>query len=306
MTTESPSLETESKVAGPRDGITVERIEREIEGRDLKDGRRYRRPEMKEGVPTIESYDFTKVRSGKQLRLLNKQNVVIQYCKFGKKRRSDADQGLEITGSRTRNITVQYCIFEDFEYRGDNGGEPLRLGNSPQSGIEFGCVVKNNIFRNCKQKDPEMISIKACKNTIEDNFFINNTTNVTVRHGGRNKIQHNYFRGNHGVRIHGTGNYAGFNCFADNDEDGKRSPITVRWGSEEKDLHWRNNRPSGREGRSHDETAPARDTKIKGNEFKNCRITIREFQDSDEDERPSGTVRDNNREVDRFTFERQD
>src|SRR5215210_4047096 len=172
MTTESPALATEVTVAGPRNGITVEKIEQEVERRDLKDGRRYRRPERKNNILTIESYDFTKKRSGKQLRLRDKQDVVIEYCKFGKKRRSDADQGLEITGSRTRNITVQYCIFEDFEYRGNNGGEPLRLGNSPQSGIEFGCVIKNNIFRNCKQKDPEMISTKACKNRIEDNFFI--------------------------------------------------------------------------------------------------------------------------------------
>jgi Chondroitinase B len=306
MVTEAPDLATEEKVAGPRDRITVEKIEREIGRRDFKDGRRYRRPEMKNGVLTIESYDFTTKRSGKQLRLVDKQDVVIQYCKFGRKRRSDEGQGLEITGSETRNITVQYCMFEDFEYMGTNGGEPLRLGNSPHSGIEFGCVVKNNIFRNCKQIDPEMISIKACNNRIEDNFFINNTTNVTVRHGGLNKIQHNYFRGNHGVRIHGTDNYVGYNCFADNDENGKLSPITVRWGSEDRDRHWRNNRPSGREGDSHNEKAPARDTKIEGNEFKNCRITIREFQDSDEDERPRGTERNNNREVDRFTFERRD
>jgi hypothetical protein len=272
-----------------------------MEKRDLKDGNEYRRPETKDGVPTIEGYDFTKVDRDKQLRLVDEQNVVIQYCKFGKK--SKPGQGLEITGGETRNVTVRFCIFEGFTSTVSNGGEPLRLGNSQHSGIEFGCVVKNNIFRKCTQKDPEMISIKACSNTIEDNFFIDNTTNVTVRHGGLNKIQHNYFKGDHGVRIHGAGNYVGYNCFEDNREDKKLSPITVRWGSEKKDLHWENNRPKGKPGDGHNESAPARDTKIEENEFKNCKVTIIDFKDSDEDEKPEGTQKHNNKEVKEFTFE---
>lgn len=303
MTTEIPSRVTQERLAGPRYGMTVEKIEEEIEKRDLRSGTEYDSPEMKNGVLTIEAFDFTKIEGEKQLRLVDKQNVVIQYCKFGKK--STEGQGLEITGGKTSNVTVQYCIFEDFASTVSNGGEPIRLGLSQQSGLIFGCTIKNNIFRNCTQKDPEMISIKACKNTIEDNFFIDNKSNLTVRHGGLNKIRHNYFKGDHGVRIHGTRNYVGYNCFEDNEEEGKRSPITVRGGSEDKDLHWENNEPLGEEGRSHDEAAPARDTVIEGNEFKNCKVTIIDFKDDDEDEEPEGTQKDNNKEVEKFSFEAQ-
>jgi hypothetical protein len=300
MAIERPSLATEETVAGPRNGITMEKIEQEIKNRDLKSGAKYKPPKKKKNI-MIESYDFTKKKGKKQLRLSDYQEAIIKYCKFGKK--STEGQGLEITGDKAKKVTVQYCIFEDFTSKVSNGGEPLRLGNSPQSGCIFECVIKNNIFRNCTQKDPEMISIKACKNRIEDNFFINNTTNVTVRHGGLNKIQHNYFKGNNGVRIHGTGNYVRYNCFADNKETGKLSPITVRWGSKPQDRHWKNNKPLGRKGASHDESAPARDTVIEGNEFKNCKITIRDFQDEDEHEKPEGTKKENNKEVRKFTFE---
>ncbi|MFL6486750.1 MAG: chondroitinase-B domain-containing protein [Nitrososphaera sp.] len=229
----------------------------------------------------------------------------MQYCKFRKK--TTKGQGLNITGAKTKKVTVQYCIFEDFSFKESNGGEPLRLGNSQFSGCIFECIVKNNIFRNLKS-DPECISIKSCNNIIEDNFFINNESNVCVRHGGLTNIRHNYFKGTNGVRIHGYGNYVGYNCFEDNsgtDED--LSPITVRWGKADKDPNWDDyNKPSGKEGSSHAEYAQAIDTVIEGNEFKNCKKTVVPLKKGDVTLSPKNTKDNNNKAVAKFIFETQD
>jgi len=305
MATERPTLAKGEMIAGPRNGITWKKIEEEIEKRNLRSGRNFRLPSRRNGVITIESYDFTQRSGEKQLNLEGKHDVIIQYCKFGNK--STHGQGLNIAGKDTRNVTVQYCIFEDFSYSGDNEGEPLKIGDSQDSSQIFECKVKNNIFRKCKQDDPELISIKACKNTIEDNFFIDNKEcNVTVRHGGLNRIEHNYFKGSNGVRIHGRGNYVGYNCFEDNKEEGKFSPITVRGGKDPEDENWENNKPKKNKRSSHHETAPARDTVIEGNEFKDCKDKIKDFKDGGEDNKPTGTEERNNNRVEKFTFDRGD
>ena len=218
-TTTTPGTTTTTKdmITGPRNGITAEKIEQEINSKQLK-------PVTKEGKSfsgkkqiTIEGFDFTvnddKENDGKQLQVEDCEEVTIQYCKFRDK--TTRGQGLNIVGDKTKKVTVQYCIFENFSFKESNGGEPLRLGESKYSGCVFECIVKNNIFRNLKS-DPECISIKSCNNIIEDNFFIDNESNVAVRHGGLAIIRHNYFKGTNGVRIHGYGNYVGYNCFEDN------------------------------------------------------------------------------------------
>lgn len=108
------------------------------------------------------------------------------------------------------------------------------------------------------------------------------------------------------MRIHGTGNYVGYNCFEDNKEEGKFSPITIRWGKEPEDKNWENNKPKKNKRSSHKETAPARDTVIEGNEFKDCKDKIKDFKEGGEDNKPRGTEERNNNRVEKFTFDRGD
>jgi hypothetical protein len=309
MATQKPALATKVEVAGPRDGITIKKIEQKINDEIKKfervDEKMMSRKNKKR--TTIQGYDFT-VDKGtkhkdKQLSVTDCEEVVVQYCKFRKK--TTTGRGLSISGKKTKKVTVQYCIFEDFPKK--EKGEPLGLGNSEYSGCIFECEVKNNIFRKLKG-DPECISIKSCKNTITDNFFIDNKSNVTVRHGGLNLIQHNYFRGNCGVRIHGYGNHVEYNCFEDNKDDRKLSPITVRYGKVPKDPNWKNfNKPSEEEGDGHDEYAETIGTIIKGNEFKNCTNKIKKFKgDKDGPKPPKDTKENDNKEVKKFAFETRD
>lgn len=293
---------TTAVVAGPRNNITAQKIEQEINKSPLQILSAPKTFEGKSGI-VIEGFDFRKLnKSGeKQCSVTNCQNVTVRRCIFGNK--TTLGQGLNITGARTKNITVEYCIFEDMTFTEANGGEPLRLGVSNQSGINFDCTVKNCIFRGLSS-DPEAISIKTCGNKIEDNFFEDNRSNVTVRHGGKNTIRHNLFTGTGGIRVHGYGNRAVWNCFDDNQDEDSFSPIVLRYGNAEKDPNWTDVRtPSQREGSSHAVYARTLDTEVANNEFKHCKNTIIELRKG-VDLSPKATTNENNQEVEQFSFEK--
>jgi hypothetical protein len=165
-------------------------------------------------------------------------------------------------------------------------------------------AVRRCIFRN-NTGDDEIISIKSAENTIEDCFFIKNDGNLTVRHGGLTKIQHNYFEGKNGVRIHGYGNRVEYNRFKDNSTtDEKRSPISLWWGDADKDPYWDwedkdkgISKPSGSKGSdTHHVYAQTVDTVIRGNEFENCSNTIVEVEEKGS-KKPMNTKKENNREL---------
>lgn len=296
--------QTGGVIAGPR--ITITQIEQEIKKSPLQVLTTPKSYSGKSNI-TIEGFDFRQLntRNQKQCNVTDCQNVTIRRCVFGKK--TTLGQGLNITGAKTKNIIVEYCIFEDMSFTESNGGEPCRLGYSQHSGISFNCTVRNCIFRNLRS-DPETISIKTCGNLIEDNYFIDNKSNVTVRHGGLSTISHNLFRGpTNGVRIHGYGNKVLCNCFEANTEtaEGLFAPIVARYGNSEKDPNWTSQeKPSEKEGNSHATYAQTVNTMIENNEFKNCKVTITQLvRGVNNNLAPKNTMSNNNKIVEKFSFE---
>lgn len=99
---------------------------------------------------------------------------------------------------------------------GTNGGETIRIGTSHWSMHTSNTIVTNNIFDNC-DGEIEIISVKSCHNTIEDNLFYECSGTLTLRHGNDNIIRNNFFIGNEkansgGIRVIGErhlveGNY---------------------------------------------------------------------------------------------------
>ncbi|MCC2600159.1 polysaccharide lyase 6 family protein [Sphingobacterium sp. FBM7-1] len=99
---------------------------------------------------------------------------------------------------------------------GTNGGETIRIGTSHWSMHSSNTLVINNIFDNC-DGEIEIISVKSCHNTIEDNLFYECSGTLTLRHGNDNIIRNNFFIGNEkansgGIRVIGErhlveGNY---------------------------------------------------------------------------------------------------
>jgi hypothetical protein len=312
MATERPALVTEKIVAGPRNGITIEKIEQNLTRKGLTRVKSPRKVKKKEHIIEGLDFNFESVKKGakksKMLRVPeDRDDVIIRRCWFRNK--SNKDPALVI--SISKNVVVEDCIFENI--KGKNEREPLRIGVGSESGLSLKCTVRRCIFRN-NSGDDEVISIKSAKNTVEDCFFINNDANLTVRHGGLTKIRHNYFKGKNGVRIHGYGNRVEYNCFEDNSAtDKSRSPISLWWGKKDKDPNWvwedkkkRISKPSGDKApKSHSIYAQTVDTVIRGNEFKKCMNTIVDYKKGDM--APMNTKKENNeKDVQKFTFETKD
>jgi hypothetical protein len=308
----------EETIAGPRNGITIDKIEQ-----NLKDLTRVESPkEAEEEGEVVEGLDFNfedkddDDDASKMLRVKpNCDRVIIRRCRFRNK--ANEDPALVIANSK--NVVVEDCIFENM--RGGDKREAIRIaGDGRESGLSLKCTVRRCIFRN-NSGDDEIISIKSAENTIEDCFFIKNNGNLTVRHGGLTKIHHNYFEGKNGVRIHGYGNRVEYNCFEDNnsatDDEKMRCPISLWWGDEDKDPNWDweeqdegISRPSGSMGsNTHSVYARTVDTVVKENEFKNCRNAIVVFRRKDEhDKKPKNTKEENNKTLkdnEEFTFKTQ-
>ena len=280
---------------GPRN-ITIKQIEAEVNKSPLtkvtNSGKSY---SGKDGI-VIEGFDFSvDNKDVKMLNVTDCKNVTIRRCKFSGKKLIDV--ALNITGEKTKNVIVEYCIFENMDTDLDNGGEPLRLGNSQYSGCVYDSIVRKCIFRNLTA-DPETISIKSVGNIVEDNFFIENECNVTVRHGGIAKIRNNSFKGKGGIRLMGYNNVVYDNVFEDNPGDPEKfSPIVIGYAVQAKDPNWNKvNEPSGKAGSSHAIYAQNVDNEIYGNRFnKNCKITL--FYRKDKSLAPKGLKLEDNLRV---------
>ncbi|MDQ3903675.1 MAG: right-handed parallel beta-helix repeat-containing protein [Thermoproteota archaeon] len=264
---------------GPRDGITIEKIEQEL--RDLRkrtSTKTARREEVIEGF----DFDFEgKTGNGQFMIKVPRgcDGVKIRRCRF---RNKAINKPAIVIGGK--DVVIEDCIFE--KMRGGDGREAIRIGyDGRQSGVSLKCEVRHCLFRD-NSGDDEIISIKSADNTIEDCFFINNDGNLSVRLGGLTTIQHNYFEGKNGVRIHGYGNHVEYNRFKDNSATAeKRSPIGLWWGNEDINGNWKwvdehkgTQEPKGHEGENFDGYARAEGTVIKGNKFESCRNTLVEYK----------------------------
>jgi len=226
----------------------------------------------------IKNCDFSVNESERtMLSLSNCQDCRVEGCKFHDK--DTKGVGLKIAGEHTKRIVVDDCEFYNLTYDQENGGEPIRIGNSHSSGVWFDCTVRNCYFHNLKA-DPETVSIKSCGNVIEDCRHENCRSSFVIRHGGFAKIRNNRFKGEGGIRIYGYGNEITGNRFKDNQSD-RFPPITLGAGNREKDPNFTApDKPSGREGESHAIYAQINNNTIKDNTFENCKHTIRRRTDN--------------------------
>lgn len=258
--------------AGAR--VTIKEIEEEVFKSPLTKVTNKGRKSSGQKNTKIEGFDFLN-SEGKDLKMLNVtdcQDVIVRRCRFAGK--NLVDVALNVTGADTKRVIIEYCIFENMTSNVSNGGEPIRLGNSQHSGVRFECIVRKCIFRNLNA-DPETISLKSVGNEVCDNYFIDNKSMVTVRHGGLNKIHHNTFEGNNGVRLLGYGNVAELNLHKDNSATDKNSPYQVQYANQAKDPNWTAvNKPSDKEGNGHAIYAQCVDNQIIYNEYVNCKNKI--------------------------------
>jgi hypothetical protein len=84
--------------------------------------------------------------------------------------------------------------------------EAIRVGWSQLSLTDGFTVIEHNLFEDC-DGDPEIISIKSCKDTVRYNTIRSSQGTVSLRHGDGSVVHDNYFlgegkEGTGGVRVY--------------------------------------------------------------------------------------------------------
>ncbi len=89
--------------------------------------------------------------------------------------------------------TIDSNYFNGRGYLGDNGGETIRVGTSSNSRTNGFNIIEYNLFENCVQLEPEIISNKSNFNTYRYNTFKNCNGGLTLRHGRYCNVYGNFF-----------------------------------------------------------------------------------------------------------------
>jgi len=101
---------------------------------------------------------------------------------------------------------IDHNYFYNIGPRHDNEMEAIRVGWSALSLTDGFTVIEHNLFEEC-DGDPEIISIKSCKDTVRYNTIRRSQGTVSLRHGDGSVVHNNYFlgegkTGTGGVRIY--------------------------------------------------------------------------------------------------------
>lgn len=95
---------------------------------------------------------------------------------------------------------------------GDNGNEPIRIGNGTESTYSSRTVVEYNYFEDTGPGDSEAISVKSRDNTLRWNTMRNNPDAMFVFRNGNNNVAYgNFFMYSGGIRIKEANNIYVYN-----------------------------------------------------------------------------------------------
>jgi poly(beta-D-mannuronate) lyase len=126
-------------------------------------------------------------------------NNRVDHCTFNNKVNAGAtitvwyDNTTYPNQSTTTLHKIDSNYFKGRGYQGSNGGETIRVGTSSTSRTNGYNVVEYNLFEDCIQVEPEIISNKSNFNTYRYNTFKNCNGGVTMRHGRYCTVHSNFF-----------------------------------------------------------------------------------------------------------------
>ena len=111
-----------------------------------------------------------------------------------------------------KSISTYHLIdsnaFVHRSYMGGNGGESLRVGVGNNSRTDGYNIVEYNLFEDCIQTEPEIVSNKSARNIYRYNTFHNCNGGLTLRMGKYSTVYSNFFinsdptkTGSYGIRI---------------------------------------------------------------------------------------------------------
>lgn len=143
----------------------------------------------------------------------NSHHHWIDHNDFGPRR----DKGMYVSSDGANGKMSQYDVYEYNYFHGSGPAFPrslgeikaLRIGLSKVS-MSDGCnLIQYNLFEHC-DANPEIISLKSCRNRVRYNTFVNCEGHLTSRHGHANSFYGNIFLGDGkrngmgGFRIYGN------------------------------------------------------------------------------------------------------
>ena len=89
---------------------------------------------------------------------------------------------------------IDHNIFRNNTPRVTNEKETIRIGVSDLCKLDAYTVVEYNLFEDC-DGDPEIVSLKSCKDTVRYNTFRRCVGTVSLRQGNNSVVEGNFFYG---------------------------------------------------------------------------------------------------------------
>ncbi|RME19334.1 MAG: hypothetical protein D6800_14420, partial [Candidatus Zixiibacteriota bacterium] len=141
---------------------------------------------------------------------------------------------------------IDHNYFYNIGPRHENEMEAIRVGWSELSLTDGFTVIEHNLFEEC-DGDPEIISVKSCKDTVRYNTFRRCMGTVALRHGDGSVVHDNFFLGDGKEGTGGVRVYARDHKIYNNYFEGLRghtwdAAITLTNGDTDtgsKSAHWR-------------------------------------------------------------------
>jgi hypothetical protein len=141
---------------------------------------------------------------------------------------------------------IDHNHFYNIGPRHENEMEAIRVGWSGLSLTDGFTVIEYNLFEEC-DGDPEIISVKSCKDTVRYNTIRRSKGTVSLRHGDGSVVHDNYFLGDGKEGTGGVRIYARNHKIYNNYFEGLRGhtwdvAITLTNGDTDtgsKSAHWR-------------------------------------------------------------------
>ena len=140
---------------------------------------------------------------------------------------------------------IKFNYFKNIGPRIENEMEAIRVGVSGMSLTDGFTLIEHNLFEDC-DGDPEIVSIKSCKDTVRYNTFIECQGTVCLRQGNESVVDGNFFFGNGkagtgGIRLYSRNHIIVNNHFQDLTGDLWDAAITMTNGDTEsgsESAHW--------------------------------------------------------------------
>ncbi len=141
---------------------------------------------------------------------------------------------------------IDHNYFYNIGPRAENEMEAIRVGWSELSMTDGFTVIEYNLFEDC-DGDPEIVSIKSCKDTVRYNTFRSSQGTLCLRHGNGSVVEGNFFlgegkSGTGGIRIYSQDHKIYNNYFENLTGSKWDAAITLTNGDTDEgslSAHWR-------------------------------------------------------------------